>query len=255
MLEHRHDRLGQLLVEVVGEDVDEVGDPRPGILRPGPWSGRAARPGGGTASAGRGAVTRCRESPNSRSSTQRLRRLASRALQSDRQAGSPIATRARPERASSRSAVRPWFSTYAALASSIRLETSMPAGHSERQRLQWTHRSALARSSSEPQARGSIAPAAICRSRLACARGEAASVREAAEASGTSAGSAPGVRQSPQPLHAATARPGRDPPSAAGHSSTGKAPWVGSSSGRRLGPRAAGRGSSGGGRRRRPCPG
>ena len=33
-MEHGHDRLGQLLVEVVGEDVDEVSDARPRRLRP-----------------------------------------------------------------------------------------------------------------------------------------------------------------------------------------------------------------------------
>ena len=35
MAEDRDDRLGKLLVEVVGEDVDEVDDPRARLLRAG----------------------------------------------------------------------------------------------------------------------------------------------------------------------------------------------------------------------------
>ena len=70
----------------------------------------------------------------------------------------------------------------AALASTIRLETSTPEGHSGLQSLQWMQRSAWALSSSLPQNRGSTAPVATCAEQVRLARGEAASIRDDAEA-------------------------------------------------------------------------
>ena len=70
----RDDRLGQLLVEVVGEDVDEVGDPRAGLLRPGPGQPEPLGAADERGPVGRGS-RRSRERPKSRSS-QPARRAA-----------------------------------------------------------------------------------------------------------------------------------------------------------------------------------
>ena len=100
------------------------------------------------------------------------------------------------------SAGRPWSATCAAFASSIKPETSTPAGHSVRQSWQWTQRSALARSSSDPQSFGSSVPEAICRNKFACARGEADSDLDARKL-GHIRKEGSVVRHAPHPLHAA----------------------------------------------------
>ncbi len=69
------------------------------------------------------------------------------------------------------------------------------------QRLQWMQRSAFSLKSSAPQSRGSIAPAATWRTRLALARGVAASVRSARKV-GHIRRVGSRERQTPQPLHA-----------------------------------------------------
>ena len=116
---------------------------------------------------------------------------------------------------------RPWFSTNAALASIIRLETSTAEGHSLRQRVQWMQRSEFFFSSSEPQSLGSITPVAIWRSRFAWARGEAASSRRARKV-GHIRRLGSSVRQMPQPLQAAASRQGSLSPHRRDGSMTGR---------------------------------
>ncbi len=122
--------------------------------------------------------TRCLETPRARSSSLRAHRRVRRKFVT---IGNRLPSRAHiSSRENTQSpGGRPCFSTWAALASTIRLETSTPDGHSGRQSLQWMQRSACAFSSSPPHSRGSTAPVATWRIRLAWARGEAASIRDA----------------------------------------------------------------------------
>ena len=268
LVEDRHDRLGQLLVEVVGEDVDEVDDPRARRVRPGRVSpSRAARRTKGVRWTF--GSLRCRDRPTTRSSTQRAVALDKQGVGQDREpAGQPrpeLDPREDPvDRRQSRGSRRrrPWPR---ASGSRRRRRTGIPTGRGCSGRR--GRRSAL--NSSVPQSRGSTAPVGDLAEQVGLgARGgrlgpsarNVGHIRSVGSRGPAGAAAVAGrghlhraaigrIGARRQDRRAAAAGPPPPPRRRPSHRAIGRTSADGGGGIRR------GRGSSGAGRRRRPCRG
>ena len=133
-VEHAHDRLGQFMIIIICVNVNKIQYTWTRLMRTGLRQPHPLRPAGERRALTRGS-TRCRETPSARSISQRAPRLDIRKLE---RMGNRLARRAH---ISSLEKIQspggsPWFSTNAALASIIRLDTSTSEGHSDLQSLQ-----------------------------------------------------------------------------------------------------------------------